>query len=238
MAKVLPLDSLDLHLAQQTVALIEVNEQVREFCELVPRVLRDAQAVGKTFLESLPSEAGEAMDKAAHEAIGVMAVEVARLAQKIAGEAAAAERVSARSHALNNILTGAIVCAVFFGCAGYLIRWSMDYSGMAESKALLAAANKRVSEADTVTQNKVKNAVSEVSAVSAAEIKRVKEQAGWVGTPDGQFFLKHAIQFNQCTQFQWQTIKTVDGKKGCYVKPSGWFASDILIGEMRAPPIN
>jgi len=238
MAKVLPLDSLDLHLAQQTVALVEANEQLRVFCVLVPRVITDTQEVVQTFRDSLPSEAGEVMDKAAQKAIGVMAGEVGRLAQKVAGDAAAAEKANSRSFAVKNVVIGVMICAILFGGAGYLARMSMDYMSMIESKALLAAANKRVSEADTVTQNKVKNAVSEVSAVSAAEIKRVKEQAGWVGTPDGQFFLKHAIQFNQCTQFQWQIIKTVDGKKGCYVKPSGWFASDILIGEMRAPPIN
>ena len=238
MVKVLPLDSLDLHLAQQTVALVEANEQLRVFCVLVPRVITDTQEVVQTFRDSLPSEAGEVMDKAAQKAIGVMAGEVGRLAQKVAGDAAATEKANSRSFAVKNVVIGVMICAILFGGAGYLARMSMDYMSMIESKALLAAANKRVSEADTVTQNKVKNAVSEVSAVSAAEIKMVKEQAGWVGTPDGQFFLKHATQFNQCTQFQWQIIKTVDGKKGCYVKASGWFASDILIGEMRAPPIN
>ena len=227
-----PRTMLEQHLAEQTVALVEANDQLKTFCALVPKVISDTQEVAQSFRDSLPGDVAVEMDKAAQKAISMMAEEVARLAQKVAVDSAASEKAYAGSRAAKIAAIGVIVGAIIFGGAGYLICMSMDYTSIAESKALLAAAVKRADDADTVAQNKISIAVSAANANSAAEIKKVRDSAGWVGTADGQFFLRHAIAFNSCEQFKWQIVKKVDGKKGCYVKQYGWFASDILIGEL------
>jgi hypothetical protein len=233
MGKEPPLDMLEQHIAEQTVAMVKVNDQLKTFCLLVPKVISDTQKIAQTFRDSLPGDVAVEMDKAAQKAISMMAVEVARLAQKVAVDAAASEKAYAGSRAAKIAAIGVIVGAIIFGGAGYLICMSMDYTSIAESKALLAAAVKRADDADTVAQNKISIAVSAANASSAEEIKKVKDMAGWVGTADGQFFLRHAKAFNSCNQFKWQIVKIVDGKKGCYVKQDGWFVSDILIGDLH-----
>lgn len=117
------------------------------------------RSINKTLL-SLPAAADREMSRAGKTAIGVLAQDVAAIANKIAGDVAATER----NKSLGWAGLAVIFCAILFGGAGFLFKSYKDKMDLDDMAKQVELANS--------------NAQSEIDAA--------RKIAGWAGTAEGR----------------------------------------------------
>lgn len=174
--------------------------------------LKNADQIQQTtrdVIDSLPGAADREMKRAADAAISALSGEVGRVAQQIAGDAAAAENAAAVSRAARWATAGVLVCAIAFGSTGYLFRLAADKVSIAQAAEMVAAANARADAA-----------IAEAEKNTGEEVMAARKSAGWAGTEEGrlakQFFDSGAgLVAAKCKGEKWEIKTGKDGQKWC-----------------------
>ena len=161
----------------------------------------------KDVINSLPSAANLEMQRAGQEVMRSLSIEVSRIAQRLAGDSASAEKAHAISFATKWVAAGIVACAVIFGSVGYGIRMLAD-------EINLNSARKMVAEADARSIAAEKQAIDDIEAV--------KRGIGWQGTEEGQlaraFFRNGAGQIAAtCAAPTWE-IRSLPNGQYCVPK--------------------
>lgn len=153
------------HSAEEKIKIL-YEDSLTEIRDLASRMegvrtsLNDVEAGIKQTLLSLPAAAEREMNRAGKTAIGVLAQDVAAIANKIAGDVAATER----NKSLGWAGLAVIFCAILFGGAGFLIKSYKDKMDLDDMTKQVELANS--------------NAQSETDAA--------RKIAGWAGTAEGR----------------------------------------------------
>jgi hypothetical protein len=163
------------------------------------------QNIAKDAINSLPGAANKEMQRAADQVLLKLSGEIGLLAQRIAKDAAHAEKASAISTATKWSLTGLLISAITFGGLGYVVRmWADD--------ARLRSANLMVSEA----QEKSDQKIASIKQQTREEIELMRKAIGWLGTEKGMLAKRFfdnggGIHAATCNSPVWQIYKTKDG---------------------------
>lgn len=165
----------------------------------------------------MAASASREMQKALAATLQALSVEVGRIAQKLAGDTAAAEKAHAISFAVKWVTVGVIGCAAVFGGVGYGLRLITDEVNLNTARKAVAAADERTAAAE-------KQALDDIEAV--------KKSIGWVGTVQGQiakkFFDSGSGQVAaSCDSPVWDVVINSDGKF-CVPKRRDLFTGDNL----------
>lgn len=176
------------------------------------------QQTTKNMIDSLPGAADKEMKRAGDAAISALSVEVGRVAQQIAGDAAAAENSAAVARAARWAAVCVLVCLVFFGGTGYLLRMAADKVSIAQAAEMVAAANIR---ADATIAESEKNTSEAVLAA--------RESAGWAGTEEGRLAKKFFDSGSgnavvNCSSETWEIKTEKAGQKWCVPKSRPLFS--------------
>lgn len=139
-------------------------------------------------IEAFPGAADKEMKRAGEAAITALSGQVARIAQTVAGDAAAVEKHAAFTKASLIAFLCVLGAGLLFGGAGFLTAKGID-------SIRLNSAQKEIDEAHK-TAVEAKSMLASYQAISdrnfAAEIEKIRAASGWAGTPKGrlakQFF--------------------------------------------------
>lgn len=154
------------------------------------------------MIASLPGVAKSEIEIAGKAAITQLTAEVGRIAQRLAGDAAAAEKAHAISFAAKWSAAGVIACAIVFGGAGYGIRMLADETNLNIAREKIEVANERTAAAEKQARE---------------DVEAVKKSIGWMGTEQGQlakrFFATGGGEIAaRCDSPVWEIVNGIDGK--------------------------
>lgn len=164
-------------------------------------------------IEAFPGAADKEMKRAGDAAINALSGQVGRIAQTVAGDAAAVERHLAFIKMASVAAAGVLFCGILFGGGGFLaaksassIRVDVAEKDLAQANLLLENQKKRVDEK-----------IAELEKKSVDEIAKIRAASGWAGTPAGrlakQFFdIGSGEAAAKCTGNTWDIIETIEGK--------------------------
>jgi F0F1-type ATP synthase membrane subunit b/b' len=163
------------------------------------------QNIAKDVINTLPGAANKEMQRAADQVLLSLSAEIGHIAQRIAGDAARAEKANAILTATKWSLFGLLISAIIFGGLGYVVRmWADD--------ARLRSANLMVSEA----QEKSDQKIASIKQQTREEIELMRKAIGWLGTEKGMLAKRFfdnggGIHAATCNSPVWQIYKTKDG---------------------------
>lgn len=157
-------------------------------------------------ISSLPAAAEREMKRAGATVTEILAKDVGRLANQIAGDAAMEAKALAISRAMQWAAGGVLACSVVFFSTGYLVRSGAEAVN-------LSAQRDRVKEA----QNRADAAAAVADEKAGAEIDAIRRRSGWAATPDGrlakQFFDSGAgLIAAKCASVTWDIVDRNDEK--------------------------
>jgi hypothetical protein len=186
------------------------------------------QVAAKEVINSLPGAADREMQRAGKAEISAMSVEVGRMAQRLAGDAAAAEKAHAIALATKWTATGVIACAVVFGGTGYGLRVLTDAANISIARNNVASTNVKAAAAITAAEKK-----------SSDEIDATRRNAGWAGTAEGRlakkFFDSGAGHIAAtCDSPVWEVRQGSDGKY-CIPKRRNMIGGDTAFYGWKIP---
>lgn len=173
----------------------------------------------KGVINSLPASADREMQRAGDAALRTLSSEVGRIAQRLAGDAAAAEKGKAIALAVKWTAAGVLACAVVFGGVGYGIRMLADEANLSIARHNLQVA-KASSEADIAAAEKK----------ASDEINAIQKNSGWIGTEEGRlakkfFDIGAGSIAAKCDSPSWEIVDGKDGKF-CVPKRRDLFGGD------------
>lgn len=143
-----------------------------------------AEAIRRATKETLTEHAGALKVQAeliVAQSQQVLIRDVGKIAQKLAGDAAAVERHNSLVKASVFASIGVIFCAFIFGGGGVLFGESL-------SSSLVTSAQRELTEANLLLKNeknRVDEKIAELEEKSAVEIEKIRAASGWLGTNDG-----------------------------------------------------
>ncbi|MHB1621039.1 MAG: hypothetical protein ACYCTY_13865 [Sulfuricella sp.] len=169
----------------------------------------------KAQISALKDAAESEMAKARDAVIGDLSKKVGAIAQRVAGDAAAAER----SKAIYFATAALAVCALVFGGTGYVICMAADEYKI---RTIKKDADTAATEAATL--------IAAAEKKSNAEIETAFKNAGWAGTQEGRlakkFFDSGAGEIAaKCDSKAWEIIAN---EKGKFCVPKLRTVTDIL----------
>ncbi|MDY7545071.1 hypothetical protein RGU75_02335 [Glaciimonas sp. CA11.2] len=170
-------------------------------------------------INRLPAAADQQLKRASHDALESMSIEVANLANRIAGDAASAERANAFSRAIVSVLGGLLVSSGLFFITGFYLSRSVDSQQL----------NKMKSEVNLV-KGDAEERVRAAHIETEAELDGMRRSIGWTATPDGKiakiFFESGAgMVAAKCVSPVWDIVQTTGGKY-CVPKRRDLFGGD------------
>jgi len=179
--------------------LLALNETVlNESLERVGQI----EAAACDVIASLPGVAKSEIEIASRAAITRLTAEVGQIAQRLAGDAAAAEKSHAISFAAKWTAAGVLSCAIVFGSVGYGTRMLIDEVNINAAREAVAAANEHI-------------AATEKQAID--DVETAKKSIGWMGTQQGQlakrfFDIGGGDIAARCDSPVWEIVNGADGK--------------------------
>lgn len=186
------------------------------------------QNIAKDVINSLPGAANKEMQRAADQVLLKLSSEIGLLAQRIAKDAAHAEKASAISTATKWSLTGLLISAITFGGLGYVVRmWADD--------ARLRVANFMVTE----VQEKADQKIVLIKQQAREEIELMRKTIGWLGTEKGML-AKHffddggGIDAATCNSPVWKIYHTKNGNY-CVPDRRNLFGGDTNLYGWKLP---
>lgn len=188
--------------------------------------IKDAQEKLARQLAELPGAADLEMKRASNAAISALSVEVGRIAQNVAGDAAAA----AKNTAFYRAVAGMAICAVIFGGTGYGIHAGASAVHLSEANEKVREANARAEAAEEVAEKKANARAEAAEEAAEKKIAAGKRQTGWAATEEGQiakkfFDSKWGIVAATCSAKTWEIINNEDGR-WCVPKPKPLLGGD------------
>lgn len=210
-ASTLKLNPTDTHFSVMA-ALHYYLQLYQEIPEKIERASAERQ---KEFSSSLKNTAAREMALASDAVIGELSRKVADIAQRVAGDAAAAERGKSFYLAVAALAASALI----FGGTGYVVRMAADKTSMIVAKNEVTDANARTASAIEKAEKK-----------AASEIEGARKSIGWLGTDEGrlakQFFDSGAgIIAAKCQGEKWDIKVDKNGQSWCIPKTRpllGW----------------
>jgi len=206
-----------------------------ELHELTKKIeIQQAQmtAVAKAVAEQisrLPGAADREMLRAGESVLAGLAGKVAEIAQRVAGDAAAAERYTALKWAWGGLGGAALVCSVVFGDAGFLAAKSAYAIRVSMAEKKMDAANQRADGAAAVAEKNSESAIAASKRESDRNVAAAIAAAKWAATEEGKlardfFSNKHGIWAAKCTSDKWEK-RISNGETWCVPRSKplfGW----------------
>ncbi|MDD4979528.1 MAG: hypothetical protein PHI29_12955 [Gallionella sp.] len=160
------------------------------------------QRITKDVINSLPGAADLEMQRAGEVVMRSLSAEVGRIAHRLAGDSASAEKAHAISFATQWVVAGVITSALVFGGVGYSIRMLADEHNLNSAQKMVDEADARV----VATEQRALN-----------DIEEIKRGIGWQGTEEGQlakaFFRNGAGRIAAtCAAPTWEIRSLQDGQ--------------------------
>lgn len=160
------------------------------------------QDATRTVISSLPGVADREIKRAGDAALGALSTEVGRIAQRLAGDAAAAEKSHAISFAAKWTVVGVLSCAIVFGSVGYGTRMLVDEVNINAAREAVAAVNEHAAATEKQARD---------------DIEAAKKSIGWMGTQQGQlakrfFDIGGGDIAARCDSPVWEIVNGADGK--------------------------
>lgn len=162
----------------------------------------DIQTAARGVIDSLPGAADREMQRAGNAAVRSLSAEVGRIAQELAGNAAAIEKAKAVSLATKWVTAGVIACSVVFFGLGFGVRMLADEINLKAARDKVADAYARADAAQ---------------AKAEADIAALRQSIGWLGSKEGQlaksFFDSGAGAIAAtCNSPDWDVVEGADGR--------------------------
>lgn len=195
--------------------------------------LAEGAAAVAAALDRLPAASDKEAARSANAAIlGVsdrMAEVVANAAQALAQIEAQAQEHRDKTKSYKWAGGLILITALAAGASMYFLKAGLD-------AAVLAAADSHIASADQMAANKYKSiAESALADKKTAEValEKDKSYAVWGKSKSGQDNFANYIKLMDCSKWDWQKIKVVNEKKGCYAVGEGMLSSDFLMFQME-----
>lgn len=162
--------------------------------------------------EAIPGMADKEMQRAGEAVIATLSGQVGRIAQTVAGDAAAVEKHTAVTKATLVVSVGVLFCALLFGGAGFLAAKSAAAIRVDAAQKDLAEAKKAADQA----RAELASYQSKADKTAAAEIEKIRVASGWAGTPEGRlakrFFDVGGEAAATCNSDTWDVVQSKEGK--------------------------
>lgn len=190
----------------------------------IPRKIENASAERlKEFSVLLKNTATHEMSMARDSVIGELSKQVGDIAQQIAGDAAAAENAAAISRATIWATASVLVCAIFFGGTGYLLRMASDKVNITTATEMVADANARTNAAEAAANATAAAAISETEKHTSEEVLAARKNAGWAATEEGKLAKKFfdsgaGVTAMKCKGEKWEIKTDKVGQDWCIPK--------------------
>lgn len=208
------------HTAEEKIKIL-YEDSLKEIRDLTTRienikgVQNAVEAALKNVIASMPAAADREMQRAGGEVMRALSGEVGRIAQRLAGDAAAAEKAHAISFAATWAAVGVLACAVVFGSVGFGIKMLADEANLSNATKQIKAANERVEEVEKQARDAVDT---------------VKKSIGWMGSPQGQlakrfFDIGGGDIAARCDAPAWEIMQRADGRY-CVPRRRDLFSND------------
>ena len=189
------------------------------------------------LIERLPGVADKEMERAGEKAITALADQVGYIANKIAGDTAAATAADARSTAAK-WQGGMLVVGMLIGVTGtYLAVTGANAMNMSAARDRVAAAEMRAETAEADAKKRADDAIAAITEKSGAALAA---RNAWAATTAGQVAHKLAeagdlAKIAGCLGDGWEKRKDeASGAFWCYIPQSdGFFSSTKLVPQFR-----
>ena len=237
--KILYEESLrDIHAL--TERLEKVSSKVNNSVVIIHEVDKLAKSAITEAAESFHTLADNEMKRASDSAISSLSTDVGKIAQKIAGDAAAATAADARSTAAK-WQGGMLVVGMLIGVTGtYLAVTGANAMNMSAARDRVAAAEMRAETAEADAKKRADDAIAAITEKSGAAVAAVAARNAWAATAAGQVAHKLAEagdlgKIAGCLGDGWEKKKDeASGAFWCYIPQSdGFFSSTKLVPQFR-----
>lgn len=223
---------LDDNIKSLPVALNKVLEPTKE-------ELREIQSNLLEQLAALPGAADKELKRAGDAAISSLSTEVGKIAQKIAGDAAAATAADAKIEAARwqagMLLVG---LAVGFICT-YLGVTGVNASNMSTARERVAAADRRADTAEADAKKRADDAIAAIRKNAVAAVAAASAQNAW-GASTAGLVAQHLdaagdlARIATCSGAGWVKQRAASGEVWCSIPQSdGWFSTTKLLPQFR-----
>lgn len=179
--------------------------------------LHDIQCNLLEQLAALPGAADKELKRAGDAAIASLSTEVGKIAQRIAGDAAAATAAKAKTEAAR-WQAGALLVGLAVGAIGtYLAVSGAHAINMSTARDRVAAAELRAETAEAEAKKRADEAIAEITEKSGAAVAAVSARNTWAASATGQlakrFFDSGAGSIAAtCKSPVWEIKETQNGK--------------------------
>lgn len=191
-------------------------------------------------LAALPGAAEKELKRAGDQAISALSAEVGKIAQKIAGDAAAAAAANAKITATKwqggMLFAGMLAGAI----CSYLAVTGAHALNMSTARERVAAAELRAETAESDAKKRADDAIAAITEKSGAAVAAVAARNDWAASPAGQAAHKLAgagdlAKIAGCSGGGWKKEKdAVSGAVWCYIPQSdGFFSSSKMVPQFR-----
>lgn len=208
--------------------------------EPTKKELREIQKNLLEQLAALPGAADKELKRAGDAAISSLSTEVGKIAQRIAGDAAAATAADAKSTAAK-WQCGMLISGFAVGCIGtYLALTGANAMNMSTARDKVAAAEIRADTAEADAKKRADDAIAAITEKSGAAVAAVAARNSWAATTAGQVAHKLAAagdlgKIAGCSGDGWEKKKdAASGAVWCHIPQSnGFFSKTKLVPQFR-----
>ena len=208
----------------------QIMGELHELTKKIETQQAQTAAVAKAVAEQIsrmPGAADREMQRAGESDLAGLAGKVAEIAQRVAGDAAAAERYTALKWAWGGLGGAALVCSVVFGGAGFLAAKSVYTIRVSVAERKMDAANQRANGAVAAAEKKSEFAIAASKREGDKDVAAAIAAAKWAATDEGKlarifFSSKHGIWAAKCTSAKWEK-RTRDGETWCVPRSTPMF---------------
>lgn len=186
------------------------------------------------LIERLPGVADKEMERAGEKAITALADQVGYIANKIAGDTAAATAADARSTAAK-WQGGMLVVGMLIGVTGtYLAVTGANAMNMSTARDRVAAAEMRAETAEADAKKRADDAIAAITEKSGAAVAAVAARNTWAASTTGQlakqfFDSGTGLAAATCKSPVWE-IKEMKNGKFCVPKRREFFGDSEEYG--------
>jgi hypothetical protein len=217
-------------MALSDIVAAQIMGELYELTKKIETQQAQTAAVAKAVAEQisrLPGAADREMLRAGESVLAGLAGKVAEIAQRVAGDAAAAERYTALKLAWVGLAGAALVCSVVFGGAGYLFAKSADVIRVSMAEKKMDAAIQRADGAVAAAEKKSEFLIAASKRDADKDVAVAVAAAKWAATDEGKlarifFSSKHGIWAAKCTSTKWEK-RTRDGETWCVPRSKPMF---------------
>lgn len=185
-------------------------------------------------MRDLPGVADREMKRAGAAAIEALSDQVGKIAQRVAGDAAATERHNSLLKATALVLVGVVVCGGIFGFGGYYVGVSEMRDAVSVAREAAKASESKLASVSADTAKALAENTERLRAQYLAELNKIEAASGWASTEEGKLAKKFfapgggGYAAAQCNSPTWE-IRTVEKVKYCFPKRRDLLGGDVKL---------